>query len=483
MNTNQKKSTAELTGYANISMFRCLSTKQPPYSGTLEQVHQLIVADAHLKEQTERYRYFRTQGFESDADRIKRTACLAFTPAALFEGKRQYQSLVSFTGYSMVDYDHLTSEQLTEALERLSGDPYWALVYVTLSGRGLRIIFRVEGVTDRGTYAKAFLQGNAHYARLLGLEYDGQVCDATRMSGLSHDPNALYRPTAEALPVDYNVVTVGEVLPKVERRLHQRGIAYGAHSKNEYISQACYLLNKYGVAEADAMTWAVSTFTDYADEGGVERIVRSCYGHHEEHATLKPTGTRTTHRADTPTKYATVGEIEEFLTEQGEYRFNTVTYKCELRRKGKEEFRELTDREANTLWSRMCKRVKPVRLNDLYNVLHSEFVSEYNPFQAYFDSLPPWDGETDHIAALARTVHLADSLQQEMFIECFRKWLVAMVPTCSSKKSSTTKSSCSSVRRARTRPPGSASSCLRHCSVTSTPKPTAVALPRTTSLR
>ena len=89
-------------------------------------------------------------------------------------------------------------------------------------------------------------------------------------------------------------------------------------------------------------------------------------------------------------------------------------------------FSPITDRDENTLWCRMMKAQGSVRLQDIRNVLQSEYVPMFNPFEDYFYSLPPWDGE-DHIGQLARTVHVKGS--QEQFVEYFRKWLVGMLPT------------------------------------------------------
>lgn len=413
-------------GNFTVSLYASLSTKQAAQPVSLQQVHRLITDNMELKEATEKYRYFRSQGFEADAARIKRSHSPAFTPAALFGEKRQYKHLQSFTGLSLADYDHLTPEELSKALELLESDPYWVLVYITLSGYGLRIIFRVSGVTDRRTYAQAFLQGNAHYRRLLGLQYDAQVCDATRPSALCHDPHARYRPLAQAYPVNYDRLTVQEVLPNIENELKKKGLQYRPGEHNEYISQACYLFNKYGVPETEVEEWATATFTDYADEGGVERIVHSCYRHRDDH------GTRTLHSRSTcerGSRHASVGEIEDFLTEQGEYRYNVITGKLEVKWKESDRYQEVVDRIENSLWARMNKQAKPANIKDICNVLRSEFVPEFNPFKSYFDSLPPWDGKTDHIARLAATVHLADPSQNDIFLDCLRRWLVAMIPT------------------------------------------------------
>ena len=174
-----------------FSLFRALSTKTPPTLITLKEVYRLITTDNSLRENTEKFRYFKSQGFEKEADEIKRTRCPAFTPAAVFEQYRRYNCITTITQYSMVDIDDLTEAEAVRLMELLKADPYWLLAYITLSGKGIRIIFRVEGVTDRKSYLKAFYQGNDHYCRLLGVIHDDQVKDMTRSSGLCHDPVSL----------------------------------------------------------------------------------------------------------------------------------------------------------------------------------------------------------------------------------------------------------------------------------------------------
>ena len=103
-------------------------------------------------------------------------------------------------------------------------------------------------------------------------------------------------------------------------------------------------------------------------------------------------------------------------------------YQCEiayLAADGAPEFVPLTDRDVNSLWTRMSKEVGRTRQSDIHNVLHSEFVPLYNPFRDYLQSLPAWDGVTDHIAQLASTVHVTGD--QARFTEYFRKWLVGLV--------------------------------------------------------
>ena len=67
-----------------------------------------------------------------------------------------------------------------------------------------------------------------------------------------------------------------------------------------------------------------------------------------------------------------------------------------------------------------------VYLTDIYNVIHSEFVPLFNPFQSYFDHLPSWDGVSDPIGDLADTVHVKSD--QAEFRDYFRKWFVGILP-------------------------------------------------------
>ena len=417
-----------------FSFFPKLTVNKPSGLITLAEVHRLIISDATLKENTEKYRYFRSQGFKDDADQIKRSRCPAFTPAVVFNGTRTYKHVELFTGYSLVDIDKQSEEEVARMMERLKDDPYWLLAYVTLSGKGLRIIFRVESVTDRQSYQKAFYQGNDYYCHLLGItDFDGVVKDATRCSALCHDPNALYREEAKVFRVDDGKVTVGEVWNSIEKQLAHQGYVYELGRCNEYISRAGYALNRYGVTQADATEWLQRRFTDY-DPVRIESHVRSCYSTRaDEHGTQQPDSKHPAgkkSKTEQP-KYIPVEEIEACLTDLADFRWNEITRLTEIRWKDKEEgFMPMTDRDEGTLWSRINKQQKPMRFADLRLVLGSEFVPVHHPFKAYFYGLPKWkEGDTDYIGSLADTVTLADSSPETKctFRQCLKKWLVAMV--------------------------------------------------------
>ena len=142
-------------------------------------------------------------------------------------------------------------------------------------------------------------------------------------------------------------------------------------------------------------------------------------------------GTRSlVRRGEDDEKFATVADIEQFLSEQAKFRKNTVSGKFEvLMADCGEEYAELTDRYVNTLWSRMNKAGMLARIADIRSVLDSEYTPLFNPFVAYLEGLPAWDGTTDPIARLAAGVHVKDD--QKLFGIYFKKWLVATMLRCS----------------------------------------------------
>ena len=56
---------------------------------------------------------------------------------------------------------------------------------------------------------------------------------------------------------------------------------------------------------------------------------------------------------------------------------------------------------------------KPVRAQDIYRVLESDFVEEYHPFRYYLDHLPPWDGD-DYIIELSVSVTIRGGVEKQM---------------------------------------------------------------------
>ncbi len=420
-----------------LSLFRGYSDTCPS-SASLDDIVRTIRQDPSLREHTEKHRYYLSQDNRYAAGREK-SSCPCFAVAVRFGGGKQKKHIAGWTGLSLADFDHVPAPQMEEALGRICADPHTLLAYTTVSGTGIRVVFGytfTDGTPDGGhaeaAYRAVFARANAHYERLTGLSADPACKNATRLSGMAHDPAVFYRPDAEPFRFAQKDLCprgarrngrLEKALATIRKELEQAGCRYEAHRRNDYIMRTGYLLNEYGIPHEEASAWAQEHFADYG--GDVAGIIRSCYTRTDAHAT-RSIGRTAGRKGEGRTRYASSDEIEAFLDTQAEFRHNVITGKVELRPAGSRgEFAELTERDLNTLWSRMSKEGMVVRSADVRAVLDSEYVPAYNPFSEYFDSLPPWDGKTDHIGKLAATVHVRGG--QEVFTECFRKWIVTMV--------------------------------------------------------
>ena len=440
-----------------VSLFNGFADKNPKPI-TIREVVEIIRADQRLQVLTENHRRYRAQGDTARAEAEKQhMPC--YSVAVLFSGGKQQKHIVSYTGLSIVDLDHIPSERMAEVLTMVRNDPHTLMAYTTISGEGVRVIARYEthpnppceggdsGIAVSNSlphregwggslYKLAFLTVNTYYSQLTGLPYDEKCKNATRISGMAHDSDVYYNPNAVAIIVDMmkksvgrpkgvksekgrvKSCKVGDVERLVQRDLEQRGVVYAPGTHNKYISDACYMMNRYGVSESDCTAWALDKFADYQAEGNdVASIVRSCYLQTEEHGTARPPKA-------VSDKQATVAQIEAFLAERVQLRRNVVTGFVEVREN--HSFRQFTDDDRNSLWRALSKElgVRVVR-QDISAVVKSDFSPRYHPFEDYINRLQPWDGVTDHIGRLASSVTVKGD--QEYFARCFKKWLVAFI--------------------------------------------------------
>ena len=451
-----------------VSLFNGFTDKNPKPI-TIREVVEIIRADQRLQVLTENHRHYRALGDTARADAEKQhMPC--FSVAVLFNGGKQQKHIVSYTGLSIVDLDHIPCERMAEVLEMVRGDEHTLVAYTTISGEGIRVIARFafpeEDSENRECllradkkslvlYTKVFAIVNSYYETLTGLLSDEKCKNATRISGMAHDPKVYYNPDAVAIIVDmtkksacrpHKGTKVERVEATVLRELEQRGVVYEAGTHNKYISDACYMMNRYGVSESDCTEWALDRFADYHEAGNdVASIVRSCYLQTEEHGTTRPPRQRLSNQAS-------VADIQRFLTESGvRVRYNLITRKREVgthpippcegggtdiaepnslphrEGRGGSAFVELTDDHINSLYCRFCLSTGlTTRPKEFNTIIESDFYPTYNPLHEYLESLPAWDGTTDYIDQLASMVHVT-GCTQEMHNRFFKKWMVAMV--------------------------------------------------------
>lgn len=438
-----------------------------PHDTDIAQVYGIITGTM-LKNDTVKYRSLKASGYP---DQHIKQRMAAVTPAVTCSGGHGSDKIQGYTGMSMCDFDHVASPETCMRL--LRADKHTLLAYTTLSGSGIRVLFRyaVDGVPlSRITtkeYAAAFHAGNEHFALLLGTDYDDKCKNPNRLSVICHDPDAYFNPDAEPIycsaggvmqgrgtggsHAPQQPVTAEEAAARAEEILASKGVVYAEGNRNCYIMNTGYMLNKMGIPLAGAQQWAASRFADYGVKD-VERIMCSCYTHTSEHGTWQPRPSpsrggkktlrdvRSQHEERTHKRVTKAKEKEDFIRSHAGIRYNTVTRRIEIKWNGEENFRNITDRDENTLWLMMDDNGFVTSPKEIHNIIASNHTPSVNPFALYFGTLGPWDGKTDHIARLAGHVHVTGGITcsneeaQRRFVRMFRMWITGMVASLLSDK-------------------------------------------------
>ena len=408
-----------------------------PAEISLDEIVQLIKCDESLRSLTEKHRYYRSLNLKNEAQTFK-ASCGCFAVAARFDKGKDTKSITELTFIGMAEADHVEPALIPELRRKVREDPHTLLEYVSIGQEGFHVLYRyvitnlsaLKNVSFSHLYEAAFDAGNRYYSELLGIPMDPKCRKVTQLSGLAHDPEVFLN--VDALPLELAVeppktvsnqyhASLTRATRAAKKLLAEEGVQFQKGMRNTFLMRMGYLLNNFGVPLDEATDWAIGKYASKYD-GDIVGIFHSCYQKSEEHG-IRPIPKAT---AKEESHWASVPEIEQFLDSQVSLRYNVIRRQCEIAWKDQGEFVPITDRDENTLWCRMKKNGTEVRLQDIRNVLQSEFVPAFHPFESYFGSLPEWDG-MDYIGQLARTVKVKGD--QEQFVEYFRKWFVGIVPT------------------------------------------------------
>ena len=119
-------------------------------------------------------------------------------------------------------------------------------------------------------------------------------------------------------------------------------------------------------------------------------------------------------------------QIEEFLSERYEFRYNSVLHRAEYRPRGTDDYTAIDRYCINTLKRALDKEASvQTSPENLYSIIESDFSPRINPVQAYFHSLPIMEeAKKGAITVLANCVSVANP---EKWKEYLTKWLVAVV--------------------------------------------------------
>lgn len=134
-----------------------------------------------------------------------------------------------------------------------------------------------------------------------------------------------------------------------------------------------------------------------------------------------------THKPVKRTESTPVGklfDVEKYLKDNFQWRYNLILAKVEFKKEGECEFRQMRDYDYNSILRALINLDISCNMSLLRQILSSDFMETYNPFNEYFFNLPEWnEGMPDYIGQLGESVQTNN---QELWLKCFKKWLVAL---------------------------------------------------------
>lgn len=141
----------------------------------------------------------------------------------------------------------------------------------------------------------------------------------------------------------------------------------------------------------------------------------------------KPETQATTPEAPSKGNQGKLTQLETYLNNRYEFRFNEVTKDSEIRMKSEETFTAIDERFIAGLRIELQRKGFVGFKTLLDDLLKSpNFSHNFNPFKDYFESLPEWNGN-DYISELTDHIRLKDTSQRQWFNIMFKKHLMRTV--------------------------------------------------------
>lgn len=405
---------------------------------------------------------------------------IAFTPSATFKGGRKLDYLQNYNQIIVLDIDKVEKNKLAEIKQKAIELSTTFVAFISPSNNGLKLFIKVS--TNQDEHKNTYNILKEFYEKELEIEIDKSGKDITRLCFYSFDPEIYFNPNAEIFHCHSEQNCHFELVEKsnqndlvTERsrsaesnssnlntpdllydhcvRFTKQKMDYVEGNRNNFVHQLACNLNRKGISYAEALGFILSDYN--YNEIEVMNAVKSAYNNTHEFGTdkeykspktkenTKPKNSTTNEEEvdDDEEKPAAIERLEMFLNKRYKFRYNIVTGKLEYRNITKRNssplgrsggaFKPITDFVENSILREVLKAKVKCSIQGLRYLLMSDYVEQYDPFKDYFFNLPEINQEVDYITQLANTI---TTTNQELWLECFKKWFVAMVACVTSEK-------------------------------------------------
>ena len=213
----------------------------------------------------------------------------AILVSGIFNKARKYDCLSRYTQIICLDLDKLALEKVQEIKDKAINNAYTYIAFISPSGRGIKIFVKVNSGADQ--HKEAYRQVTRYYTELLGVAFDQQTSDITRLTYMSYDPDVYCYPDSDTFQVEQTKVDCAQLpsdshetrnYQKVYEhayRFTERKLKYTAGERNRFLYQLACNCNRYGIPKEELVC-----FLDWCDlpTSEVTSTVSSAYNHASE---------------------------------------------------------------------------------------------------------------------------------------------------------------------------------------------------------
>ena len=129
------------------SFFCTISSRESKPLFKLQELERLIVHDSLVEARTIEYRH--RLAISKDLAREVKVMMPGITASAQMDGSgKELRNLVKCTHWAAVDVDNIPKEQLQEVIQRADADPHVMARYITVSGKGIRLLVSYTPIED-----------------------------------------------------------------------------------------------------------------------------------------------------------------------------------------------------------------------------------------------------------------------------------------------------------------------------------------------
>lgn len=179
-----------------VSYFPNIWTTKPQKEISFQEIAD-VMAGPLLKVRTEAYRRYIASGMTKEAEDVK-LGMPGVTVAGVCRTKREAKNLKELSGCAVLDWDD-TNGETSKIVETLKTLPYVCMVWISISGCGVKAVVRVDADNPR-QYATAYSIMARTLSGLVGAECDQSCKDIARYCSLVYDPGVYYNSAAEVFP-------------------------------------------------------------------------------------------------------------------------------------------------------------------------------------------------------------------------------------------------------------------------------------------